>query len=305
MNTNGSPGHQYDDGQHDGSLGPAPTFPAQPAPYSSQPPSGYTPYAYDGPVPPVMPEDDEEGGSRWWLGLVGALLLLIAAMAIVDRSGITEVTGSGAYASAPTVELVATGAVTVRGIDGDDGVVVDRIGSGWPFRPSYSVREGTNRLVVEFTCPGIQIWSLRCNSELDVTVPSGTNVIVRTTNGAVVASGIAGDAELRTTNGRVDATDIGGRLDARSTNGAIDVHYVGGDVEARTTNGAATVSGVAGNVDARTTNGRVTVRGDGEPVRLSISTTNGSQTIQGATDPDADRYVNIRSTNGSVEFLGP
>jgi hypothetical protein len=47
------------------------------------------------------------------------------------------------------------------------------------------------------------------------------------------------------------------------------------------------------------------VRGGAEPVRLTIDTSNGSKTIKGATDPNATKTVEIRSSNGDVSYLAP
>jgi hypothetical protein len=47
----------------------------------------------------------------------------------------------------------------------------------------------------------------------------------------------------------------------------------------------------------------VTVTGAGTPVALDMSTTNGRQTIDAPTDPNAARWVTIRTTNGAARFL--
>lgn len=149
----------------------------------------------------------------------------------------------------------------------------------------------------------------------------GGGVGVRSGNGDVTVSEIAGDVVARTSNGRVEVEDAGGAVvadssngditvraagsdvEARTGNGRIDVGDVDGDVSARSSNGRVDVDGVSGNVRAETSNGDVTVHGNGEPVALTISTSNGQQVIEGATDPDADREVWIRSSNGNVSYL--
>jgi DUF4097 and DUF4098 domain-containing protein YvlB len=63
------------------------------------------------------------------------------------------------------------------------------------------------------------------------------------------------------------------------------------------------ISAVGGDVYAETSNGRVTVYGDDEPVALTIQTSNGDEIIEGPTDPDAERTVEMRSSNGDVAYL--
>ena len=60
---------------------------------------------------------------------------------------------------------------------------------------------------------------------------------------------------------------------------------------------------MGGDVYAETSNGRITVYGDEEPVALTIQTSNGDEIIEGPTDPDAERTVEMRSSNGDVAYL--
>lgn len=151
----------------------------------------------------------------------------------------------------------------------------------------------------------------------------GGDVLATSSNGDVVLDGVGGDVEARTANGSLDlarvegrvtarssngdveVSDAGGAVEARSSNGEVAVSTAGGDVEARSSNGRVEVSGVAGDVLARTSNGAVTVVGDGEPVNLTISTSNGRETIEGPTDPGSSRTVEITSSNGDVAYLAP
>ncbi|WP_407320324.1 hypothetical protein UQW22_07685 [Isoptericola halotolerans] len=131
------------------------------------------------------------------------------------------------------------------------------------------------------------------------------DVEARTANGSLDLARVEGRVTARSSNGDVEVSDAGGAVVARSSNGAVEVSTAGGDVEARSTNGSVEVVGAAGDVLARTSNGAVTVVGDGEPVDLTISTSNGDETIEGPTDPGAPRTVEIGSSNGDVAYLAP
>ena len=96
---------------------------------------------------------------------------------------------------------------------------------------------------------------------------------------------------------------VDGTVTADTSNGRITIDSVTGDASAKTSNGSVEVSAVDGNVYGETSNGRITVIGDGEPVALTIVTSNGDEIVQGPTDPDAERSVDIRSSNGDVAYL--
>ncbi|MCP2266339.1 DUF4097 domain-containing protein [Promicromonospora thailandica] len=270
--------------------------------------------------------------------LLGVVAVGFGALFLVDLAMSETTTSHHTYDAVGTVELVTDGDVTVTAAEGD--VEVDAVAHSGLREPRYSAEESGDRLEVTHRC-GWSVFLPRCSGDLDVTLPAGTEVVVRTENGDVVAGGLAGEVTLHTSNGEVEATDVAGSLFARSSNGDVTVTGAGSDVEVsssngdltvrdvdgtvtggtsngrvtveevtgdasvRSSNGSVEVSGVGGDVDAQTSNGDVTVTGDDEPVALTIETSNGRETIDGPTDPDADRTVRIRSSNGDVTYLVP
>ncbi|NNU26457.1 DUF4097 family beta strand repeat-containing protein [Isoptericola sediminis] len=273
--------------------------------------------------------------------VVGVLMVAWAALLLVDRALSETRTDLESYDPVGQVELVADGDVTVRADDDATDVSVEVVSRGGLATPEYTVATGDGSLVLENICPDRVWWSWTCAGELHAVVPADTVVTVHTANGEVRAEGPTGAVELQTSNGDVVATDLGGSLEARTSNGEIDATRVGGDVdvqssngrigvvdaaggvvarssngdvelrdvggdaEARTSNGGIDVSGAAGDVVARTSNGDVTVVGDGEPVALTIETSNGEQVIEAPTDPGASRTVEIHSSNGDVAYRAP
>lgn len=115
---------------------------------------------------------------------------------------------------------------------------------------------------------------------LDITLPGQTALNLKSTNGAIVVSGIGTDVTAKTTNGRVELKAIEGRIEASSTNGSIHADQAAGDLSCSTTNGKISCIGISGNLNASTTNGSVEARY--EP------------------SAPADRHISIRTTNGSV-----
>lgn len=291
-------------------------------------------------APPTTDAPTRTPLGRWllWSGAVlGGVALAWSGVQAADAATTTTTRATESYGAAPVVELVADGHVSVVATDG--GLVqVERTQRGGFTTPEYTVDESSDRLVVRNRCDA---WFGSCSGSLDVQVPAGTDVVVRTSDGAVTVAGVAGaldvltsdgeidvsglgdHAVLRTSNGAILVADADGSVDARTSDGRIEVDRVGGDLAAvtsngnlrvdtvggdarvRTSDGSVDVAAVQGDVEAVTSNGDVTVFGTGEPVALTISTTDGRQTVDAPTDPDAARSVVIRTSDGDVAYLGP
>jgi hypothetical protein len=287
--------------------------------------------------PPADPTRTPLGRGLLWAGVaLGVATIAWGGLQVADLAMSSTERGTATYDAADVVELVADGRVSVFAGD-DDLVDVERIARSGFSSPTYSVQQRGDRLVVRHECGS---WFGVCTGALQVHVPRDTHVVVRTSNGDVLARGLAGDLEARTYDGRVeadritgdaqlhssngdvivtdvsgdvtartydgriDAQGIGGRIEAVTSNGDVQVVDVGGDAVARSSDGSIDVADVEGNVEARTSNGDATVIGTGEPVALTISTSNGRQTVEAPTDPSAPRTVVIRSYDGHVSYLG-
>ncbi len=294
----------------------------------------------DTPAPAPTRDPRRSGGARallWIGGVLGGLAILWAGLDLVSLVAREKSSGEATYAAAPKVELVADGRVTVS-TGGGDEVRVLRSARFAFVDTRYSADASPDRLVVSHQCSWG--WALSCEADLDVTLPAGTTLVVRTSDGDVRVSGVLGDAELRSSNGKVVASALGGDLVAHSSNGSVDVRDVAGAVRATSSNGSVVVRGassveahssngrvevedvsgivvatssnggveVAGaraDITATSSNGNVTVYGTGLPVALDIGTSNGAQRTEAPTDPAASVRVTIRSSNGSVSYLPP
>ena len=101
--------------------------------------------------------------------------------------------------------------------------------------------------------------------DIEVHVPSGVKLVVRTVEGGVEVDGVRGSLDVRVVDGSIDLRSVAsGR--AHSTNGAIHAAFVGTELaessELATVNGTVDVAWPAAagaEVSARSVNGRVTV----------------------------------------------
>ncbi|WP_426593365.1 DUF4097 family beta strand repeat-containing protein [Cellulomonas sp. McL0617] len=275
--------------------------------------------------PPAPPRRSTRARVLVWTGaIVGALMLASGASSLLDLLVFTNadpatVVATASYDAAPVVELVADGEVTVT--TGGPRVDVERTSRTASVKATYSAVVTGDRLVVKHTCdwwrPGF------CSAGLKVTVPDGTQVVVRASDGAVHATSltgpltvhtsdgastithVSGDVSLRSSDGHATITDVRGSVDAQTSDGAITVDQVTGSVTTRTRDGRTTISAVDGNISARASDGPVTVYGNGAPVALTMTTADGKQTIEAPTDPAAPVSVTIHTSDGHASYLGP
>lgn len=211
------------------------------------------------------------------------------------------------------------GSVTIEGYDGDD-VTVDVEKSGTRDiveSTSLTTDEGSDSLVLrtEFDesiddgdatvslrvrCPrGVGVGRVRTtNGSVEVTNVAG-NVLLESTNGSVTARSVDGPVALRTKNGSVTARDIGALRGAKTENAGIDVDVPAlvGDTRIETDNGgvdALLAPDLDATVTATATNGSVDVE------RLDLSPSEPSS-VSG-TLGDGTHELEIETTNGGIDL---
>ena len=225
-------------------------------------------------------------------------MLLVGAYSAVDllvlgSDDVTTVSSDASYGAARVVELEADGHVTVT--TGGDRVQVARSARSALATPTYRVDESGDRLRVSYRCdwwrPGF------CTTSLDVTVPEGTAVIVRSHDGSVTATALSGPLEIDAADGDPTISDIDGDVTIRTADGRVDVSDVRGDVSLQSADGDPTISGIDGDVTIRTADGRVDVsdvRGD-----VSLQSADGAVTVAGVSGS-----VTTRTHDGRTEISG-
>jgi hypothetical protein len=275
-------------------------------------------------APAPAPRSPAARALTWTGAIVGGAMLLVGAYSAVDllvlgSADATTTSSSASYAAAPVVELVADGHVTVT--VGGDRVQVERTASTALSTPQYRADESSDRLRVSHRCdswrPGF------CSASLDVTVPAGTAVVVRASDGDVTATGLSGPLDVRVGDGDSQVSDIDGHVTLRAVDGRvavsgvrgsvsvsagdgeIEVSDVTGAVTTRSTDGRTEIWAVQGDIEARGIDGDVTVYGTGEPVALDISTVDGGQSVEGRVDSSSSVHVRIRTIDGHAAYLDP
>jgi DUF4097 and DUF4098 domain-containing protein YvlB len=186
---------------------------------------------------------------------------------------------------------VAFGSVQVRASERSDTVVTVRPRNP---RSSADVAAAENALV-EFSAgqllvrsagrPRLLFFTSGAEVEVDVALPEGSSVDVRTAAGSVLCTGRLGAVELESTYGDL-RLDQAGALRARTTSGGITAGAVDGETEAHTSYGNVRVGQTAGPARLVTGYGDVTV--DRALASLTGSTKYGQvrvgQAVRGSLD---------------------
>ena len=153
--------------------------------------------------------------------------------------------------------------------------------------------------------------SKSANSIIDLGIPVGVHLVVRTTNRPIsIDSATLSTASLTTTDGNISVMNSSGDYDLSTTNSEVIAQSVDGKMNITTTNAHVWVDGVIdiGNNSIATTNGDVVVRlRDGSNVTVSGATHNGDVTINGGSEGivrDGDTAtLEHRVENGSATLL--
>jgi DUF4097 and DUF4098 domain-containing protein YvlB len=165
----------------------------------------------------------------------------------------------------------------------------------------------------------VEIRPSKPSAAVTVRCPTGTDVRVGTTSGAVQLTGrlgsvavtsvsgrihvdAAAEADLRTTSGKIDIAECAGHCRASTKNGAVGVG-VAGSAEVATISGSVRIGRVSGAVDVRTVSGKVVLAADGAG-SIGARTLSGSISIRlpAGVRPDVRasdaRWVQCRCAEG-------
>jgi Putative adhesin len=264
------------------------------------------------PAPPGPASPRTDAGVRTSLRVlaVGLSLLAVGWGALTVASLLARVTvqSSATYEGVHAVDLdLAFESVQIVGVADATSVTMDRSYTWSLSKPSVGQRRDGDRLVITSSGCGFNP-GLSCSGKVDLVVPEGTTVRVRTGNSGLTLRDLTGDIDAGTSNGSVQASNLSGQVDLGSSNGAIEASALRSDrVNAHTSNGSVRLSfDVAPTAaTAGSSNGSVEVlvpRG-GPPYRVTATTSNGTRDVAVPTDPSSLRTIEAHTSNGSVRVL--
>lgn len=213
-----------------------------------------------------------------------ARLLMLVSYRLLIASGVlmlstTQSSSAGAQVrsdttvaidASATVEIIGrAGNVTVRGTN-DRQLRLRHEGDA-----QVNVRGGSRALIVDAAAS-----RSRGANDLELSVPRGTALIVRTQSGDITVRGVGADVEVRTTSGNVTVDEA-----AR-----VRIETVAGDVSLRNVRDGARINATSGDVEL------ITVAGD-----VEVAATSSTVILR---DVDS-RRVDVKVVSGDVRWTGP
>jgi hypothetical protein len=258
------------------------------------------------------------GGAR--LGRIAVAVVVATSLAgcvvRVDSDGYREREEKRfATKGRPTVQLTTfDGAIVVRGWDRDEvSVEIEKRG-----RDKAAVKD--IEVVANQKGDTVSVEARRKNSgdqrsynigwhgisrsaRLVVSVPTGSNLIVRTGDGSIRVDHVDGRVELRSADGSVTGRDLSGDLVAHTEDGAIRLEDVDGRCDVASDDGSIAVQGRLDGLKVRTEDGSVVVRaGAGSKISRdwNLSTGDGSLVLY-VTDA-LGASLDAEALDGSVKL---
>lgn len=141
------------------------------------------------------------------------------------------------------------------------------------------------------------------DTNLEVSVPAGSEVRVEGVNTEVTIDKVTGTLQLSTVNGSINVTGSPEEIESETVNGSITIDASStGSVKAETVNGKIDITGAHKEVSAETVNGDITVAGD-ELDSGDFSTVSGSIEYSGSLAKRGD--FDFESHSGSVTLNLP
>jgi hypothetical protein len=234
------------------------------------------------------------------LGVATVLLLAFAAPPTgaqekVDRRLPATATG--------TVQVRnLAGSVRVAGWDRNEVQVQGTLGQGTE-RLDFENRSGV--IVIEVILPerrGTQRNNRIEGSELEIRVPAGAVMDVRTVSAGIRVEGVRGALDLETVSGEIQTIGEPEEVRARTISGDIDIASSRGSVTANTISGEVTIGQAVGEFKVTTISGNATVRAraltDGEFDSIA-----GNLRFEG--ELAARARLELESHSGTIELTVP
>jgi RNA polymerase sigma factor (sigma-70 family) len=226
-----------------------------------------------------------------------------------SRAKVEEVLNKSFTTKATPKLVVETfnGAITVT--TADKGGVTAKVVKTVQAATEEAAKEDLKNVEVQMTQEGDTV-SITAKSEgmhpqtnraaaVELQVPAGSKLDLRTSNGSVKTTGPTGDASIHTTNGKIEVKGGKGKVNLKTTNGSITADSASGAADLKTTNGTITINSAKATISAHTTNGSIHFTGSLADGKHAFHTTNGSIAL---TLPSSSAFsVDAHTTHGKVK----
>ena len=139
-------------------------------------------------------------------------------------------------------------------------------------------------------------------SDLEVHVPSGSQVEIEGVHAGIEVTGVTGSVEAETVNGGISLRGSAKLVRLQSVNGSVGVTGPRGRIEIEVVNGSITVQDASGHIEASAVNGEVTV-GGGPFESAALESVAGAVSFK--ADLAAAGRLDIETVSGGAEVFVP
>ena len=256
------------------------------------------------PTDEPAPTRSNRTAAKVLLAVVAIALVAWCALTVVSLLGRDTQRSSATYAGVKAVDLdLSFENVTVVGQPGATRVSMQRSYTWSMSRPDVTSGVVDDQLTMTSRCS----WSigLGCSGSVRLVVPPGTTIRVHDSDGGVSVRHISADLEVESSDGDIDVADVTGSMRLRSSDGSVTGTDIrSSSVDAKTSDGPVRLDFADAPTDVRavSSDGSVDVRvpRDGNPWAVHASTSDGSRSVDIATDPAASRRIEARTSDGSI-----
>ncbi|MDQ3698152.1 MAG: DUF4097 domain-containing protein [Gemmatimonadota bacterium] len=140
------------------------------------------------------------------------------------------------------------------------------------------------------------------DTRYELTIPTGTRVIMRSISGDLAVSGVKGEVEANSTSGDIEVIDAVERVSAETVSGDLLVRQVAGDLRGSTVSGEVQVRSVTGDVEVHSVSGEIELS-DIHAKFVRARSTSGDIDLDGTMD-SSGRY-DLGSHSGSILLAIP
>jgi DUF4097 and DUF4098 domain-containing protein YvlB len=131
-----------------------------------------------------------------------------------------------------------------------------------------------------------------------LTVPPGSELDIRTSNGAVTVEGVGAALRVATSNAAVTVEGSTGDTVLETSNGAVEMTAVTGMIDVRSSNGRVTIEATDAVAAVTTSSGEIQFQGDLAPGDSAFTTSNAA--VRVALPADASFALDASTSNGRI-----
>ncbi len=137
--------------------------------------------------------------------------------------------------------------------------------------------------------------------EFDLSVPTGTRVVVEAISAPVSVKGVKGEVQVETVSGSITVTDALRKATIESVSGSLDITRVVGDVRAETVSGHLGLRGITGEIVGETVSGAIDIA-EARSKSVRAESVSGRVSYGGTFDPAGSYAFTSHSGNLTLTF---